>query len=80
MSVLMIGNYVIDCNAINSFPPGALSGMYITMLNSTRNLGTSHTLQLRLIGYLGYRVGCYIGFAYTTLICIFYMRMRRWVE
>jgi hypothetical protein len=76
----MIGDYILDCNTINSFPASALSGMYITMLNSSRNLGTSHTLQLGLIGKIGYTNGCYLGFVYTAVVCVFYRRICGWVE
>lgn len=80
LDILMIGNYIIDCNTINSFPASALSGMYITMLNSSRNLGTSQTLQLSIIGKLGYTYSCFIGFGYTLAVCLMYRRICGWVE
>lgn len=78
--ILMIGNYILDCNIINSFPASALSGMFITMLNSSRNFGTIHTIQLWLIGQIGFSWAAIFGFAYTVVIISQWRRMSRWIQ
>ena len=80
MDILMIGNYILDCNIINSFPASALSGMFITMLNSSRNFGTNQTVQLWLIGQIGFRWAAALGFVYTAMIATQWRRLSSWIE
>jgi hypothetical protein len=80
MDIFMLGNYVLDCSTINNFPVTALSGMFITMLNSSRNLGTNQTLQLWLIGKITFPYATMIGFTYTFIVVCLWNRMNSWIE
>lgn len=80
MDILMIGNYILDCNVINSFPASALSGMFITMLNSSRNFGTNHSLQLWLIGKIGFGSAAILGIAYSLVVATQWKRIFQWIE
>lgn len=80
LDILMIGNYILDCNIINSFPASALSGMFITMLNSSRNFGTNHTVQLWLIGQIGFTWAAVFGFTYTAVVITQWRRISRCIE
>jgi hypothetical protein len=72
----MLFGYIIDCNTINSNSGGALAGMYVTMLNSSRNLGTNSTIQLKITDYIGFNKAIYIGFIYQIIIIVFFNRIQ----
>jgi hypothetical protein len=45
---------IFETTRVASFPVTAISGMFLTMLNSARNLGGNSTLHLKIIGSVGW--------------------------
>lgn len=80
LDLLMMENYILDCNRINSFPATALSGMFITALNSSRNLGISRTFELWLIGKLGFEICFAIGIAMMVTIILLWSKITSWID
>ena len=72
--------YIIDMNTSNSFPLSALSGMFVTVLYSCRNLGNNGTIHLKIISWIGFSPAVMIGFAYTGLMILLLPKIVKWVD
>lgn len=72
--------FIVDMNVVNTFPPSALSGMFVTVLYSCRNLGSNGTLSLKIISLVGFAPAAIVGFIYTFLIIIFMPKIIKWID
>lgn len=80
LDLFMMENYIVDCNRINHFPVSALSGMFITALNSSRNFGVNRTIELWLIGKLGFSFCFGIGIFMMIIVIASWWRVNSWID
>ena len=66
-------------NTVNNFPPSALSGMLITGLYSSRNLGVNGTINLKIISWVGYNNAVIFGLFYTFVIILLIPKIVKWI-
>jgi hypothetical protein len=55
-------SFLFDATLINTYPVVGLEGLYVTMLNSCRNLGSNSTMHLKVIQLVGWRTATMVGF------------------
>jgi len=61
---------VIATVMTNTFPLHALTGMFITFLNSMANFGTLTTLHTKLLGVYGWKLLSAIGLGYQVIMVL----------
>lgn len=72
---------IMFCSTIVvSFPVSALSGMFITALNSARNLGNNSALHQRIIHEVGWPAAVKFGFILQLTTIAIYWYMVDWVK
>lgn len=76
MSTIMIMNQSI---AINSVEITEYAAMTVCALNSMRNLGDSSFLHMWIMGFLGFRTSCIIGFVIQFLLILMMGPLTEWV-
>lgn len=65
---------------ILNFPVTALSGMFITALNSARNFGGNSAIHQRVIHEVGWPAATIFGFVLHAIIIGIYWHMVKWIE
>lgn len=71
--------FLLSSIMVNSFPVLGLSGLYITLLNSSANFGGLKTLHLKLIGYFGWKNVSWFGLLLQFFVICMFSRIFNYV-
>jgi hypothetical protein len=74
LQLLETFRFILTSILINSFPVMGLSGMFITMMNSSANFGRNSSLHILLTGVWGWKVSAIIGLFLQAIIIGFFPR------